>query len=233
MRILPIIFAIIAFAPVGRASQYWFDREGDDWPENMNPHWERVWGDLYGQYHGPGARRTLEDGVLTYDSLYTDPVFDVYVMSRQGQMDPGPAEMFVMEWRLKVDAVQGDYDPQVAFISDQSHGIALSYAVDHIVSDWEGLLNIPFAPNEWHDYHVESSDMQHYDLFIDGELAHQGSFGEVVSRSQVEFGDVWVTANSLHHWDYLRFGVIPEPSTGLALGLATSRLKFSTVAGLS
>ncbi len=84
---------------LARASPYWIAWEGNDFPENQG--WERYWGDWQGHQHGHGADRTLQDGVLRYDSLFDDGVYDCSIMERPAQTDPGIAELFVAEWRLK------------------------------------------------------------------------------------------------------------------------------------
>jgi len=78
---------------------------------------------------------------------------------------------------------------------------------------FENYLNIPFAPYLWHSYRVVSSDMRAYDLFIDGRLAHHGTFRYICPGSYISWGDGTQGAASLHHWDYVRVGVVPEPRT--------------------
>jgi hypothetical protein len=213
------VLLVVAGGFVGRAraTPYWIDWEGTAWPEAVG--FERNWGDAQGQYHGSGAVRTLEDGVLTYNSLFDPWVNDVYEMTRPGQMDPGPGETFVMEWRLKVDVVTGLFDPTVGAISDDAWGLSLAYAEDHICSVLDGMINIPIAPHVWHDYRVVSGDMRSYDLFVDGVLAHHGAFAHVITGSYVQFGDAWDPPSGVHHWDYFRFGVVsvPEPCALLSL----------------
>jgi hypothetical protein len=214
LRLIALV-AALASGSVAFCTPYWIDWEGDNWPEAVG--YERNWGNSQGQYQGPGANRTLENGILTYDSLYDPSVYDVYGMERPGQMDPPPGELFVMEWGLKVDIVNGAYDPGLGVFSDDAWGLALYYANDHIYSALEGYLSIPFTPYAWHDYRVISSDMRAYDLFIDGALAHHGTFAHTIGPSYISFGDRIVPASSVHHWDYFRFGVTPEPSTFLLL----------------
>jgi hypothetical protein len=194
----------------GLGNQFWSDWDGSDWPDALG--YTRSWGNLQGPHQG-GANRTLENGILTYDSLYDPGVWDSYYMENFGPMDPGPNEIFISEWRLKVDVVNGDGDPGIGLKSDDGWMLGLMYTEDHIRSVFEGFLEIPFAPHVWHDYQVVSSDMRDYDLFIDGALAHQGTFEQIVPGSYVGWGEGSQSASSLHHWDYFRFGVVsPEPS---------------------
>jgi hypothetical protein len=211
-----LVIAVAGFVAPAVATPYFIDWEGDNWPEAVG--YERNWGDLQGQYHGSGAVRTLEDGVLTYDSLYDPGVCDAYYMERPGQMDPDLGQLFVAEWRLKVDLVHGAGDPAVGFYGDDAWGLGYVYTEDHIRSVFEGYLNIPFAPYVWHDYRIVSSDMRAYDLFIDNVLVRHGAFVHVVTSSYAGFGDASQSASSLHHWDFFRFGVVvPEPSALLLL----------------
>jgi hypothetical protein len=121
MRVLcgvGLLVAVLGGAGTGKSDTYWIAWEGEGataaLPEECG--WSRNWGNWSGQFEGPGAYRTLENGVLTYDSLYDPGVFDFSYMNPGWQVDPELGEMLVMEWRLKVDAVTGWYrDPDVCF----------------------------------------------------------------------------------------------------------------------
>jgi len=204
--------------PVATAEQYWIAWEGDDFPENQG--WERVWGNWDGQYEGPGAIRTLEDGILTYDSLYDDGVYDFSKMNRPGQMDPDPGELFIVEWRLKIDHVVGYTDPGVGITSDEAWLLGLAYGYDRIYSVYEDYAVIPIDPGMFHSYRIISPDMRDYHLYVDGELAHHGAFWHWVGASQITWGEGTQGAASVHRWDYFRFGAVPEPSSALLLGLS-------------
>ena len=193
------------------AEPYWIAWEGDDWPENQG--WTRVWGDWNGQYHGSGAIRTLEDGVLTYDSLFDDGVYDYSFIERPGQIDPAPGEVFVMEWRLRVEQVIGAWDGGVGLFSDDSWGLGLRFNEDEVISVFEGLLSIPITPGVFHQYRLTSANMRGYDLYVDENLVHQGVFVDVFTQSYVSWGDGTQGGAGRHHWDYVRFGVIPEPTS--------------------
>jgi hypothetical protein len=61
-----MLAAVLALgASLAAAEPYWVSWEGDDWPENQG--WTRVWGNWDGLYEGPGAYRTLDSGILTFD----------------------------------------------------------------------------------------------------------------------------------------------------------------------
>jgi hypothetical protein len=199
-------------APV-TGTPYWISWEGvgetGGMPEEFG--WTRNWGNWHGQYQGPGAYRTLEDGILTYDSLYDPGVFDFSFIKRLGQIDPGPNEVFVMEWRLRVRQVIGTSDPGLSVSSDAAWIVGLAFSETAVISLFEDFVRIPITPWVFHEYRLLSSDMRVYDLFIDGALARTGTFWEGIGPSEVGWGDSVQGAASLHDWDYFRFGVIPEP----------------------
>jgi hypothetical protein len=152
--------AVLLCAVMGSAEHYWIDWEGEDWPENMNPPWDRNWGNWQGQYQG-GAYRTLEDGILIYDSLYDPGVFDGYEMERPGEMDPSEGLEFIVEWRLKVDEVTGWYfDPTVGVQSDDGWGVALAFGVGLVVNVDDGTTIATFAPGVFHSFQLRSTDMR-------------------------------------------------------------------------
>jgi hypothetical protein len=209
-----VVFAALATAATTRAAPYWIAWEGDDWPENQG--WTRSWGNWEGQYQGPGAYRTLENGTLTYDSLYDPGVFDSVSIERPGQTDPGIGETFVAEWRLAVDDVVGTADPAVGIASDAGWLVGFGFSETAIISLFEDFVEIPIVPWVFHEYRLLSSDMLSYQLFIDGQLARTGLFWESYSYSGVGWGDGVQGAASLHSWDYFRYGVTPEPNTAFA-----------------
>jgi hypothetical protein len=175
----------------------------------MNPPWDRNWGNWQGQYQG-AAYRTLENGILTYDSLYDPGVFDYYYMSRPGQMDPAPPEAFCAQFRLRTDQVDGawPYDPEVGIQSDEAWGVGLAFNVTSVYSSYEQRALAYIEPGQFHEYSLWSTDMRNYQLEIDGQLAATGVFHQGVSTSWVSWGDSVQGAASLHHWDYVRFGTV-------------------------
>jgi len=204
--------------PPAFPSPFWIAWEGDDWPEAVG--YTRSWGNWHGLHQG-GANRTLEDGVLTYDSLYDPGVWDSYYMEDFGPLELGPGQIAVMEWKLKVDQAYIGGDPGVGLNSEDGWNLGYVFAEDHIRSLSEDYLQIPFAPYTWHEYRIVSSDLRTYELFIDGVLAHEGILEHVFPGSHVGFGDAgqnWHTG-SLHQWDYFRFGIVPEPRASVVIML--------------
>jgi len=187
-------------------------------PENEG--WERHWGNDDGSHEGEGAIRTLADGILTMDSMYDLRVYDYACHYLYGEVDPEPGELFVAEWRVYVEEWVGDYgapDSRVCVCSDDGWLLALGLFPDHVESQYEDGVNIPITPDVFHDYRLLSWDMRAYELYIDDELARVGSFWDGTLCSKFAWGDGVRGAASLAHWDYVRFGVVPEPSSALML----------------
>jgi len=209
-RTLAIGLCAAALASLAHADRYWVAYEGDDYPENEG--WERLnFGD------GP-ANRTLENGVLTIDSLWSMNISDFYRLERP--LNPGSGETFVMEWRLRVNEVVDNgprlVDPSIGLFSDDDWGLGFEFGVDSLRSVFEDDVTYLFDPGHFHEYRASSADMRTYELFMDNELIHDGLFWEPASTSsRVAWGDGIQGAASSADWDYFRFGVIPEPASGL------------------
>ena len=213
-----MFLGVVAYALAwpAAATPYWFAYEGNDLPENEG--WGRSWGNDSGSQQGDGAVRTVENGVLTMDSLYDLRVYDYAYLYPYGEVDPDAGELFVAECRVKIDEAIGDgYDSTFGVSSDSAMQLAFGLFPDRIESIWEDDFAIPVAPGVFHDYRVMSWDMQTYELYIDGELAHQGTFWQGSLYSKLAWGDGVRGAASLTHWDYVRFGVVPEPDSLLLL----------------
>ncbi|MGE0482172.1 MAG: hypothetical protein AB7Q17_17060 [Phycisphaerae bacterium] len=209
-RLLIAILLVGGLWPArARAAPYWVAWEGNDYPENEG--WER-------RMNGVGpAVRTLHDGLMTMDGLADLQIDDYYRMERP--LNPETGEEFVMQWRVRVNEIIGHplalYDPGVAVWSDDDWAVLFILGTDFIRSFHEDL-NIPVQPGAFHAFEFRSSDMRSYQLFVDGSLIHVGSFWEPdFDRSRVHWGDMTRGSASSSDWDYFRFGVVPEPGTGL------------------
>jgi len=215
-RVILLLFTAAALGtlviPAG-AEPYWFTYEGNDLPENEG--WTRYWGNQDGEYQGDGAIRTIEDGVLTIDSMDDPWIYDYNWIDLPDQFDPEPGEELVMEWRLKVDEVVGVWSgPGVSLASDERWRAGFVFREDYIWSFYEGDdVFIPIEPGVFHEYRFVSSDLRSYDLYIDGELARHGAWSHLASSSRATWGDFSYPVSSRSRWDYFRFGVVPEPKT--------------------
>jgi hypothetical protein len=61
---------------------------------------------------GGGAERSLSDGSLVLDGLASTDISDFY--RREVPSDPGPGEVFHMEWRPRVHEEHGSDDTAIA-----------------------------------------------------------------------------------------------------------------------
>jgi hypothetical protein len=220
-RMLTFLMALsCAGLSAATAEEYWIAYEGNDFPENEG--WTREYGDENGHGQG-GAERWLEDGALVLDGRRHPAIYDGYVMSRP--IDPAPAEVFIMAWRLKVEEVSAYEDPTVVVFSDESWAVGFEFSETYLNSGFEPGVSVDFEPGVFHDFELRSSDMRAYALAIDGSVALNGQFVEVITASEVAWGDGVVGSASLSRWDYFRFGVVPEPGilSMLALGLFVGR----------
>jgi hypothetical protein len=210
---LTFVCAVLgAWSSTAGAEPYWYAYEGNDLPENEG--WERHWGNWDGSHEGDGAIRTVENGILTMDSLFDAGVYDYARLSRPGQIDPAPGETFMMEWRVWVEQTTGEpgFDVTVGLGSDNAYQIGLGFYPDKVESEFEQIW-IPVQPGMYHDYRVISTDMRNYTLYIDGNPAHVGHFWEGLYESYVGWGDGSLGVASRARWDYFRVGVVPEPGT--------------------
>jgi len=193
---------LYATVPLARGEPYWVAYEGDDFPEIEG--WTRVVG-------GGGSARSLEHGALVLDSLEGDLLVDFYRMQRP--IDPGPGELFRMEWRARFDMVAPRTDPGVGVFSDESWVVGFEFSDFDMRSVFEPGVTASFAPGVFHEFELLSPDMRGYEVYIDGVLALTGAFDHVLTKSEVRWGDGVQGAHSISRWDYFRFGVVPEPGT--------------------
>ena len=84
-------------------------------------------------------------------------VVDFYQIERPGATDPGPGELFVMEWRLNVEGTLGGLDPGVAVASNDAWLVGFNFYEDHVISLFENAASASFFPGVYHQYRLESS----------------------------------------------------------------------------
>jgi len=197
------------------AAPYWIAWEGNDFPENEG--WTREYGDENGHGQG-GAVRSIEDGSLLLDGRRHPAIYDSYTMSRA--VDPGSGEMFIMRWRLRVDEVSVHEDPIAGVFSDESWAVAFQFSETSAISTFETNNGVDFEPGVFHRFELRSWDMRSYELRINDSVALTGDFVHVFTASEVAWGDGAVGSASLSVWDYVEFGVVPEPGGAISLGLA-------------
>jgi hypothetical protein len=205
---LGVLQAGLLLASPVQAIPYWFAWEGNDFPENQG--WTRT------VYNNPDVR-TLADGMMTLDGLNTGGGWDAYQRFFGGQLDPDPGELFIMRWRMRVEAIEGgNWDPIVYVLSDDAWMVSFHFSLNRIWSSVEGPGGtlIPFEPGQSHSYEFQSQDMRTYSLLIDGSLIHTGQFSQNIGPSELGWGDGGGVTRSRSTWDYFRVGVAaPEAST--------------------
>ncbi len=205
---LALISTLCAFTASATAEPYWIAYEGNDFPENEG--WDYIWST-------PRAIRWIEDGALVIDSRASGATNDWYEWYPEW-VNPEPEELFVAEWRLRVDELTiGWRDPTVGVFGDDSWGVGFNFNEDTIVSVYEDDVSAHFEPYVYHNFELRTADMRTYQLYIDGSLAIQGSFWDSLSSLRVGWGDTVSGGASLTHWDYFRFGVVPEPTSIVAM----------------
>lgn len=210
MRILLMLAALALGAAAASGDTYWYAWEGDDYPENEG--WFRAYGDENGFQQG-GAVRTLANGAMTLDSLRHRQVYDYYGI--YSISDPEPGELFVAEWRVRIDQTGDPYDNGIVIARDHVPGhVGAHFGYDSVRILYDNNLVFPIMPDVFHNFRLESADMEHYSFYIDGSLIHEGAFeSESILHSYVAWGDGVQGLRSFATWDYVRFGVVPEPST--------------------
>jgi hypothetical protein len=199
-----VVWGLVLGAAAAYGDQYWFDFEFNDPNDLPN-------GDGWARHFAPQAFGVVQDGVLTYDS--NDPQsYDYFEYHRPGALDPGPHEIFLFQWKLWVEWVSYWGDPGVSVMSDDGWVVMLIFDVN-VIHSFHEYEDIPIPPGAWHVYTLVSTDMRFYDLYADASLIRHGWFADRFITSCVQFGDLGQGPTSGHHWDFLRFGVMPDPET--------------------
>ena len=214
-RLLCILILFVALAAPASAEPYWVAYEGNDLPENDG--WWRITGPQR-------ADRWLEDGALVIDSRESVFITDYYIHQMDSVPDPGPGEIFVMQWRLRVDEIVNPYDPTIGVVFDSGWGTGFVVGADFVQNVIVSDLTVSFAPGEYHNFEFWSDATYNYVLYIDGAFAFGGTMWPFPPGPQVTWGDGVEGGASLTHWDYFRFGVVPEPAVAagaaVVIGLA-------------
>jgi hypothetical protein len=203
-----VLSCVTAATPQAAANLYWIAYEGNDFPENEG--WIR-------RIRGGGAERTLDNGVFRLNSLADTEIKDSYTIERQ--INPDLGEVFIAEWRLRIVENLNFYEAGIGIAPDFPGTLSFQYTLDHVIStreDWSQAI----TPLDFHSYRVESTDMVNYRLWIDGQFARTGQWDLIsFNQSFFVFGDMgqFGGTGSVTEWDYVRFGVVPEPGTGSIL----------------
>ncbi len=209
LRILCLLSLVLSLGvSVASSDQFWVAWEGDTFPEDSG--WTRY-------TRAGGDQRTLADGTMTLDGMGNPETVDEALYYTQ--VLPGLGEWFQADWRLRVDQVSGISDPLLAVGAGDRGIVILEFAESRLSSLLEGT-SADFDPGEFHAYSLVSPDLASYALYIDGGLALSGVFIAPAPLTGICWGDGSSSASSVSTWDYVRFGIVPEPSAAFALALA-------------
>jgi hypothetical protein len=215
-KLIAVVIIGGALGASARADQYWvsYDAGSGLFPEDDG--WTRT-------IYGGGDERWFQGGALVLDGRASIDISDFY---RQDLASlPGAGEVFRMDWRLRVDEVEGFADPWVSINASGYGTVGLRYSTDGIYSMCESVW-IPFAPGVFHEFSFTSADLATYTLTIDGVPAYTGQFVGPWPYSYVCWGDGTQGASSLAAWSSVGFGNVPEPSASLILGSAALALAW-------
>ncbi len=203
-------------APGALGAPYWVSYEGNDFPENEG------WTHYYGDGNWPTehtALRSIEGGSLVIDDLYDPRIFDgAQRIVRPEQVLPQAGESFVAEWRAWGDPRSAEVDSGVGIV----RGTVPDYVRFFLgpagmqLEVPGGPVTLPYEPGVFHSFRAIATGGATLALEVDGNPVWSGAFnGELGPGldSQFYFGNLVSGASSLVRWDYVRFGIVPEPLT--------------------
>ncbi len=233
IRALFVVSLILTSALSAVATPWQISYEGDDFPENQG--WTRMAGPQAAE--PPGDYREIVDGqYLLLDSRREgfEGAYDHYILQCPQPFDSGPGEYLFAEWRAWSDATiffpssnseGGLADTHIRILDGVGRGVEISLAADRVTDSDPLSANggqvYYISPGVMHEYRVTSYDMSTYALYVDEILAFEGPF--MVQGGyphSVDFGDASGNVSSVSYWDYVRFGVAPEPGTLVLLLMA-------------
>ncbi len=209
---------VLWLAPLAKADPCYLRYDADGvFPEEAG--WTRFYDD------GAGESRSIDQGVLTLDTLASRDIFDLYEVSDEA-LTPNAGEEFSLSWRMQTTAQDASFpksDVAVGVINSE-HSYAILYIGSDFVTEDRFLagfteLAASFAPDVAHTFRFLTRDMETYSLFVDGQPAFTGEFHDYAWRDvpRVSWGDAFVGYASLSQWDFVEVAVTPEPPSVLAV----------------
>jgi len=143
------------------------------------------------------------------------------------------ADAFFLEWRMDTTGLREEmFDVAPASIVLGGYrGVLYHFTIarDQVLFRQFSLdhnVRYDIAPDVPHDYRLELYGEERYELYIDGDLIDagvpEGAFP--TEDSVLKFGARATYVDSTTRWDYIRFGTIPEPATGILLLCASAVL---------
>jgi len=149
---------------------------------------------------------------------------------RRSTVDFIGTDAFFVEWRMETDGPREGFpnvSPAAIVLGGYSHAFYhFTIARDqarYIDADLEVRL-FDIAPDVPHVYRLELNGTTSYRWLIDGQVVFQGIPAGTYPNpdSEIVFGARAAGQPITARWDYIRYGVIPEPATGLMMILAAS-----------
>jgi len=210
------------------ASQFYLRYDADEtFPEQDG--WSR-------RTTGPAGeiKRGIEDGVFWLDTRASALISDSYLVFDPA-LEVAPGESLHVTWRMRTLETDtfGYISDVVVGVTNAAREYVTFFLAPEFVSEQgeappgEPEHYYPIQGGVFHWYQFATSDMQAYELYVDGQLAIEGSFSgnSWTPGPYVRFGDGIVGRTSLSEWDFVEVAVIPEPSgLGLLVGLAVACL---------
>jgi hypothetical protein len=217
----------VGAAPLAGSPFYLRYDADETFPEQQG--WGRYWGD-------PDDKliRSVENGVFRLDTRGSYAIFDLYeIISAAFILEPG--EELQLAWRMRTLETSGSWGRSdvVLGIVNESHAYVELFVGPDFVSEDEEFGGEPehlyaLDAESAHTYHLTTSNMEEYELYVDGVLAFHGGFHDYAWRPapRVTFGDAITGRTSLSEWEYVEVAVIPEPEAGAALLLGLGLLAW-------
>ena len=219
-----VVLVLVLFTSVVNASVVTY--EADVFPEDTG--WERV-----GTFD---AERWIDDGWFYQHAelgAWKGEIGETDFYQRS-LADFAGAEEFFIEWRVQTDVPSSLFDH--ANIATVLSAAGTGYAYYHftITDERVRLLRRSSVPIVFadiqagvpHAYRLEVYGEDLYAWYIDGQLIDSGV--PVAAYPTAGSVLVWGARHNVYdnntRWDYIRYGVIPEPGTGLLLLLSSFAL---------
>jgi hypothetical protein len=193
--------------------------EGDDFPESSG--WTRL-----GTFD---AERALDAGIFTQHVELgvwaPGPIGETDVYRRSLEAFVG-VDAFFIEWRVETDAPGSILDLSGTPVAASAFGNSANYHItitnNRVLLNRSNLLPLVYAnitPGMAHTYRLELIGDVSYSLIIDGHIIDSGTpEGRFTNpESFLLWGAQRHSFDTTTQWDYIRYGVIPEPATALLL----------------
>ncbi len=187
--------------------------EGNVYPEDAG--WERV--------GSGGAIRSLQDGFFVQVGEVTG-LLDAY---QRSLADFAAAENFFIEWRVQTDAPSSILDVSgtpVALSASGTDSASYHFTITDerfrvIRSNFLPIIFVDIEQDIPHTYRLELFGDESYGWYIDDHMIDSGvpAGPYPTASSNIIWGVRHYEPGYTTRWDYIRYGIIPEPATGLLL----------------